>query len=632
MRILLTAISALIISSAAAQNIPEKEISSEINEVTVFIEGAQITRITDVDLAQGKTTLKFSNLSPYIDSKTIQVKVNNEVAILAVNFQQNFLNKLQKSDELKQLETKLQSLNQKITTTETNIEITSEEIRFLQKNSVITGANQSTNLSSFKEILEYYGSKMKQLKMHELELNKTLTDLEQQRDELIKQIRSTTLDKEPTSGEIMISIDATKALKAKFELQYLVNNASWFPCYDIRANSIDKPLEVMYKANVRQNTKVDWKNVKLKFSSSKPSTTGVAPKLLTYQLGYNVMAPRYSNRQTSVSGCIVSAEDNLPLPGASVTVPNTTITTFADINGNYSITLPANAQQLTFAYIGFQSQTINIYGANINIALQPTHQELEDVVVVAYGSSKKRSRHSLMMNSAAAEMEETIVEDNEETGAISVNSDVPMQAENQTSVSFEINKPYSIASGNKTTAVDMIQYNIAAKYQYYSVPKIDMSAYLIANITEWEKFRLLEGEANVFFEGTFMGKTLLDTRSAGDTLQISLGQDKSISISREKVKNYTNKQIIGTKKEESRCWKTIVKNNKQQKIELQIFDQVPISTNQEIEVIVGKTSGATLNSENGEIKWEFSLNPSEKKELELNYSVKYPKNKKLVVE
>jgi uncharacterized protein (TIGR02231 family) len=175
-------------------------------------------------------------------------------------------------------------------------------------------------------------------------------------------------------------------------------------------------------------------------------------------------------------------------------------------------------------------------------------------------------------------------------------------------------------------------YDLPAFYQYYCVPKIDKDAFLIANIIDWEKYNLLEGEANVFFEDTYVGKTLMDVRYASDTLEISLGRDKNVSVDREKVKDFTDKQFIGSKKEETREWITTVKNNKNQAINMILLDQVPVSTIEEIEVNIQNVSGAKHDIETGEIKWEFELEPSNKKEFELKYSVKYPKFRNLIVE
>lgn len=210
---------------------------------------------------------------------------------------------------------------------------------------------------------------------------------------------------------------------------------------------------------------------------------------------------------------------------------------------------------------------------------------------------------------------------------------IPFQkTENQTSVEFKIETPYTVKSDNKNYTVDMTIYQVPAFYQYFSIPKIEKDAFLLANITNWETYNLLEGEANVFFEETFIGKTLLDVRFASDTLQLSLGRDKNVSVSREKIKAHSSRQFIGTKKEEIRAWKTSVKNNKSQPINMIVLDQIPVSNLEEIEIELQNLSKGKHNPINGEVKWEFSLDPSKTKEMELKYSVKYPKSKVLTIE
>ena len=101
------------------------------------------------------------------------------------------------------------------------------------------------------------------------------------------------------------------------------------------------------------------------------------------------------------------------------------------------------------------------------------------------------------------------------------------QSRNQTTVDFEITAPYSVKSDNKSYSVDMATYRVPAFYQYYAVPKVSSDAFLIAHITGWEQYNLLEGEANLFFEDTFTGKTLIDARYASDTLRFHRGRIKT---------------------------------------------------------------------------------------------------------
>jgi uncharacterized protein (TIGR02231 family) len=206
------------------------------------------------------------------------------------------------------------------------------------------------------------------------------------------------------------------------------------------------------------------------------------------------------------------------------------------------------------------------------------------------------------------------------------------QISNQTSIEFDIKTPYSIPSDGKSLTIDIDNYSLPANYQYFCTPKIDKNAYLIAQIVDWEKYNLLEGEANVFFENTYTGKTLLDVRYMSDTLTISLGKDKGVSIKREIQKQYTTKQFLGNKKEETKTWLISVKNNKQQNINITLLDQIPVSTLEEIEVNPISISNGKLNTETGIIKWAFQLKPIEKKDIDLQYSIKYPKFRTLNID
>lgn len=620
----------LLVCTAFSQTIVEKEIKTEVNEVTVFIDGAQIISKKNIDLLQGITLLKFTNLSPFIDEKSVQVKADQGVSVLSVNHQQNFLNKLEKPKELTDLEQKILNIKDKINLEETYNSIINEEIAFLQANRNIGGKNQEVSVTNLKDAASFYSSRMTTLRLSEIEHYKAISNLNIQKREIENQIKEFASKKEFASGEILVKVESSKTTNVHFEISYLVKNASWYPSYDIRVEDITKPVEITYKANLRQDTKVDWKNVKLRFSSTNPSISGVAPELKTYFLDYYSQPPVYNKNINSVSGKVT--DNNLEsLPGVNVLVEGTTIGAITDINGNYSITLPKSASYLTFNYIGYKPKTLPVTNSILNVQIEEDLMNLDEVVVVGYGIQRDDFTSALTGSVAGVNIsnkqkrEKAVLT----SAATSINATPKI---NQTAVEFEIKTPYTVNSDNKNYSVDMTVINLPATYTYYCIPKIDRNAFLQARIIDWEKYNLMEGEANVFFENTYIGKTLLDSRSATDTLSLSLGQDKNVNVNREKIKDFTTRQFIGTKKEETRAWLTTVKNNKNQKIDMVIIDQIPVSTLEEIEVSTQNSLGALENKETGEIKWEFSLEPNNKKELELKYNVKYPKSRNLVIE
>ncbi len=626
MRTISILILSLIFSNTFSQEIAEKEIKTEVNEVTVFLDGAQVSREQSVNLLKGKTVLKFVNLSPFIKAKSIQVKAEGALTVLSVNHQKNYLDELEKSDELTGLQKSRDLVEDKIKMENTYLSIIEEELAFLNDNRDIGGKNEQVSVTNLQQASDFYSTKLTALKLKEIERGKTLKDLNKEKKDLQNQINTLTGKKEYPAGEILVKVDAKIASKFSLEISYMVDNAGWFPSYDIRVKNITEPVQLIYKANVKQDTKIDWKNVKLKFSSAEPNVSGVAPELKTYILNYNSLPPRYDLTPNSVSGKVFDSE-GMPLPGTTVVVKGTTIGTVTDYDGHYSITVPNHASQLSYSFIGFENKTLPIRGKVMNVSLVEDALELDEVVVVGYGSTS-RVGNALQGRASGVRVGSAKLKIRG-TSSLAIPT---AQVENQTTVDFEIKTPYTIKSDNKNYAVDMEFYDLPAFYQYYCVPKVDKDAFLIANVVDWEKYNLLEGEANVFFEDTYVGKTLLDVTFVSDTLAISLGRDKKVSVNREKMKDFTDKQFIGKKKEETRAWKTTVKNNKNQEIHMILLDQIPVSTVDEIEVNVQNISGAKQDKDTGEIKWEFKLEPLDKKEFDLRYSVKYPKHRNLVVE
>jgi len=623
MRTLHILLFSLFVSQIFGQKINERTVNSQVNEVTVFLKSAQVTRKKSVELPSGTTIVKFTNLSPFIDAKSIQVKAKGELTVLSVNHQQNYLDKSQKPDELVKLENQLELITEKINLENTYLNIIKEELAFLNENKDVGARNHEVSIDYLEKASEFYGTKLTALRLKEIERQKTLMTLQKQQKNISKQINTLTNKKEFPTGEILIKVKTSIAGNYQLQLSYVVANAGWFPSYDIRAKNINEPVQLVYKANVKQDTKVDWNNAKLKFSSADPNISGVAPSLIPYFLDYYSTPPVYKNSVfNQVSGTILDSHGE-PLPGATVNVEGTTIGTVSDIKGRYTITVPNNNSRLNFASIGFNNQIRSINGPIMNVSLQEAITSLDEVMVVGYGTRVKKE-----LTGAVAGIK---VDKMKIRGASSLA--VPTaRIENQTTVDFEIKTPYTIKSDNKNYVVEMDYLNLSAFYQYYCVPKIDKDAFLIAKIVDWEKYNLLEGEANLFFEDTYVGKTILDVRYASDTLDISLGRDKQVSVNREKIKDYTTKKFMGSKKEETRAYKTTVRNNKRQPVNMIILDQVPVSTIEEIEVLVSNSSGAKQNIITGEMKWQFILDPSKTKELELKYSVKYPKNRNLVIE
>ena len=143
---------------------------------------------------------------------------------------------------------------------------------------------------------------------------------------------------------------------------------------------------------------------------------------------------------------------------------------------------------------------------------------------------------------------------------------------------------------------------------------------------------MLSGEANLFFEGTYLGKSQLNVNSTADTLRFSLGPDEGVVVQRTRKELFTDKQLIGGKQTKTIGWSIEVRNTKRQPISIVIEDQYPLSTTDEIEVALDSAKGATVDKNTGKLQWELQLKAGQTEKLNFQYSVKYPKKMKLGLE
>ncbi len=199
-------------------------------------------------------------------------------------------------------------------------------------------------------------------------------------------------------------------------------------------------------------------------------------------------------------------------------------------------------------------------------------------------------------------------------------------------VDFEIDRPYTIPSDRKPYSIDVENHKLEANYKYYAVPKMDKDAFLLAQVVGWEELNLVSGPVNIYNSKRYVGQSYLNIRNISDTLQISLGRDKHVVINRTKVKGKSKRQLLGSSKKASVAYEIDVRNNHSKAIDIEILDQIPISTDKDISISLDEKSDATYTEQTGELLWRFKLDPSTTKKLEMGYSIKYPKDKRVNIQ
>jgi hypothetical protein len=603
-----------------------KEIPSEIKNVTIYQQGAQITREGNTLVPKGKSTLIFQGLPAKITPSSIQVSATNDVMIISVTHNIDYLNKVLTDKTLTNLYKKQRSFTDSIKVLNNLKTVYAQEKTMILSNSSIAGDN-GVNINELEQAAIFFRKRLTEIETTTHNLDNTIFDLKSVLYSISKQLLELNSKIDLPTSQVKVVVSSETDTKSQFKLNYFIPDASWIPAYDIRISETNKPLDFFYKAKVTQNTDENWDNVKMTLSTGNPSLSNNKPELTAYYLTfdnyYKTFSPNLITESQPlkgiVSGKITDAETGEPLIGTTVLVKGTTKGVVADINGNYSIELPQGSNTLIFSFIGYKTQEVIPNSATINISMNQDQVALEEVVVVGYGVSGDVSE-SLSGRVAGV----NVVKKKEQ---------IPIAIEKrQLTTEFQIDIPYSIPSDNRPYDVNMVEYEIDADYEYYAVPKLSNNAFLIAKIPDWINYNLLSGTTYIFFKGIYQGESYIDLDTSSDTLSISVGRDKDLIISRDIQKDFISKSITGTTKKEQKAWTISIKNNKSIPINISIEDQYPVSKTDDIKVDLIEYSGAKREESTGRLTWNLSINPNEKKTLDLRYSVRYPTNRSVIIE
>lgn len=198
-----------------------------------------------------------------------------------------------------------------------------------------------------------------------------------------------------------------------------------------------------------------------------------------------------------------------------------------------------------------------------------------------------------------------------------------------TNVEFDIALKYSIPSDGKGHIVALQTSQLTTYFNYLIVPKIEQSAFLIARITDWETLNLLPGNANLYFNNSYVGKTFLNPLALSDTLSLSMGRDKGIEVERKMVADKSSDRLIGLNEKKVMTYATKVRNGKSIPIEVIIMEHIPVSQVDDIEVELLEKSGGEIDEVTGFVTWREKLKPKADKSYTISFEITYPKNASL---
>ena len=623
------------------------KVSSKIKDVTCFFQGAQVTRTASVRLPKGKQILVFNQLPFTLNDESVQLKSSDNCKVLSVKHELVYPS-TRKSAEEKKIEDQIEALEIEMKAVQNKFDVFGLEEKLLMDNSNIAKKYEGAEIANIKDAADYYRARLNEIRHGKLDLSIKMDLKREKIKDLYAALNTLTSIKRNNYSKVIVAVDCSSEAKEELKLSYYMYRAGWTPNYDFRVDDVTKPLDIVYNANVFQSSGESWDKVNLTLSTSDPTLDGEKPELVNWILGNADPYKKEIKQKGSgtLKGVIQDAESGEPLPFTKVLLKkNESILGGAntDFDGKFTIKpIPSGTYDVEFKSVGFQKKLIKgVRISNDKItfldeSLNSEVQMLEEVTVVTYAvplidkdggaSSSTITRNDIgrLPVRSAANISSSVRgfrEDNYKKTDYISNSLKTTVA----NLEYEIDIPYTIPSDGQDYSIKMKELSVPVKYIYHAVPKLDEDAFLTAELTEWTKLNLLPGKSNIYYEGTFVGSSNIDTEKASDTLSISLGRDKNIAIKREGNKELFDKRVVGSLIKETIGWKISVRNNKDAKINIVIEDQFPISYRKSIDVDRIDYVGAKLDDKTGMLLWDLELNANESKDVQFNYQVRYPK-------
>jgi uncharacterized protein (TIGR02231 family) len=312
---------ALATFSWKAQATEKDLIKASLSEVTVYSQGAQLHHKANYTAKVGVTEVSIEGISPYIDPKSIQVKATGNVVILDSKYVLHYPQPTQVTEDgiplkikrsISLLEDSLRSWAFDIQEIDDEIGVLNSTKYIISNNGAMKGSGKvNDSILLLKSAVDYYSLKMNEINKKLLSLNRKKAlkvDAKQEMEARLEELRNyqngnrLNVENNKAIPRIVITLSSNEVVSGKLNFSYVVSQAGWTPLYDLRSDSSTGKINLTYKAQVHQNSGLDWNDVRLNISTNNPYANKTKPELNPWYIDYQAAYGKKLQETTVCSG------------------------------------------------------------------------------------------------------------------------------------------------------------------------------------------------------------------------------------------------------------------------------------------------------------------------------------------
>lgn len=619
---------------------------SKIKDVTLFFTGAQINRSGEINLRAGEQLVVVKGLSQHLRAGSIQVSGLEEAQLLSM--QTTTIESYKPADSLAQarLEGQQKAISRQIADLKHELSVYEQEEKILLANSQLE-QNRNTAVQTLREAADFYRQRLMELRKTRARIARDIEALQEELKAVYLAMNQAAAVAEPISNALVLRLKAPKPLKITLGISYFDEAAGWSPTYEFRVKQIGAAAELTYQAEVYQFGGENWEQVNVKLSTANPLLSSEKPDLKPWILGRSQPAmpeaiqTKNNKRLGTLQGKVVDeARPKEGIPFANVVVKQQGKVvggTTTDVDGKYKTpALPAGTYDLEVKYVGYNPAVMkNVHVQSdkaifVDIPLS-AGVNLKEILVVDYEvpliSKDETSTGGTVTREEIAALPTRDVNsisgpsfgiwENDRAVRTSRSTYVPsslnfpaimqdMLAANDVLPEFVLEGKHNLPSDGESRLLFIRKAEVEAEYVYQLVPRISREAFLTARIPQFQKLGLLAGEASVYYQGTFIGKTGIQPHQLSDTLLLGLGRDPSVQAVRVQEADRISRRALGSNKQEFNS-ALAVRSSKEVAVKVVVEDQVPISQYEYVTVEVTTLPKAEHDVKRGLLIWQFTL-------------------------
>lgn len=287
---------AIVLLCRFESNADEIKANSKLTDVMVYRNAAKESRTAEAVVAKGNSEVVLSNITTTMIDNSLQVSVKGSATLLSVSVRTNYFtdqpNELQSSkanrlrDSVKVIETNLRWMNEQKILWNGELNLVDE---LLKQNT----RKEGLKVADMNAMVDMYRARFSDLKKKLFDLSIKEEELQAIKLKHQNQLSEMGNKKQEPVKEIVLHFSSETGGALQLKTSYLVAQAGWQPMYDIVVENTNQPVDLTYKAKLKQNTGFDWKDVRISISTANPTSNNnrpiLSPKYVDYVI-YQVRA------------------------------------------------------------------------------------------------------------------------------------------------------------------------------------------------------------------------------------------------------------------------------------------------------------------------------------------------------